>query len=276
MAQLILLGLPLGNMDDLTRRQEKALREGHHFICEDTRNLIKILQILNVSREGKTLWSFHDQSAGEEIDKLVKEIKKVGTVYLVSDAGSPLISDPGYPLIRACLEQGVDIDTYPGPSSPIVALELMGLQPLPFHFHGFFPREKDKRQQKIAEISRQKGTHLFFESPYRVHECADALAQAFPENKIALARELTKLFQTIHRFVGKDWESERPKLEVRGEFVVAVELTEVLEVPNADRKTRDLAQEVLNKKGKAKELAKLLSHLLGDATNEIYQALISK
>lgn len=276
MAQLILLSVPLGNLEDMTRRQEKALRQGHTYICEDTRNLIKILQHMGISAEGKTLLSFHDQSVKEELEKLVSEIRRVGTVYLVSDAGSPLISDPGFPLIRACIEQGIEIDTFPGASAPIVALELMGLSPMPFHFHGFFPRENDKREAKGIEISGIKGTHLFFESPYRAAECLENLSTRFPDAKMAIARELTKLYQSTYRFLGRDYKTMKDQIEWRGEFVIGIEIDQPSQDFLPEKKIKDLALEALAKKGRSKDIAKLLAVILNRSTNDLYQELIQK
>ncbi|MBT3981875.1 MAG: 16S rRNA (cytidine(1402)-2'-O)-methyltransferase [Bacteriovoracaceae bacterium] len=273
MAKLTLLGLPLGNIEDLTARALEGLKSGELFICEDTRNLIKIFGHLKISTQSKKLISYHEHSTEHDLDRTIKTIKDYPQAYMVSDAGSPIISDPAYPLIRGCLEKGIEIDSFPGPTSPITALELAGLPPQPCMIHGFFPRDSEKRKDKIEFAGSRSMTHIFFESPYRVMETLELLCNEFPGGRFCLARELTKLFQQVVRFKGDEFSSIADQITLKGEMVIVFYI-DVKESRRSDKKLTDLAQKVLEQAGKKKIVAKLVAEILGENPKNIYQKLI--
>lgn len=145
LSELTLVTLPIGNSGDITLRALEALKSGKTFYAEDTRVFKDLLGNLGISLQDKFIDSFHDQSVGK-IDVIVSKIKNGESIYLVSDAGSPMVSDPAYPLLKRLLEEGIEIKTLPGVTAVITALELSGLPPHPFHFWGFLARGKGEKK----------------------------------------------------------------------------------------------------------------------------------
>ena len=148
MSGLTLVTLPIGNINDITLRALEALKSGEIFYAEDTRVFKDLLRNLGIEYQHKFIDSFHDQSIGK-IEQILKKIEEGNQVYLVSDAGSPAISDPAYPLIKELVQKNISISTLPGVTSVVTALELSGLPPHPFHFWGFIGRKLCKKQGEI-------------------------------------------------------------------------------------------------------------------------------
>ncbi len=269
MGKIILLNTPIGNMSDVSDRVKEALTTGEVFAVEDTRSFKELLNHLGISLEGKNIFAFHDQSEESSLNFIIEK-NKGQTLYLASEAGSPIVSDPAYPLIKAALAAGYELDTYSGISSVVVALELAGLPPLPFSFHGFLAREKGKKKETFSNLSY--GTHFFFEAPTRIEETLTILAETHPEMDVAVMRELTKKFQTVHRFKAQDWKSEN--INPKGEFVLG--LYQPTAFKGSLNKQQELAQEVLTSGGSPKALAKLLAEILDRNTKDIYAELEQK
>lgn len=268
MGKIILLNTPIGNLGDLTPRVREALEKGEVFAAEDTRVFKELLNHLGISVAGKKILSLHDQSEKRDIEKVL-ELATQTDVYVASEAGSPIISDPAFPLVSGACERGIEIDSYSGVSSPVMALELSGLPPLPFQFHGFLPRESGKRQKIFGSLSG--GTHIFFEAPTRIEDTMDDLFKSLPDSKVALVRELSKKFQDVLRFKTSDWGSVKERLTVKGEFVLLVH-TEAKSTSDF-KELREMAQEILANGAGPKLLAKLLSEILDRPTKEIYSEL---
>ena len=209
MGKIILLNTPIGNLGDLTPRVLNALKEGHQFAAEDTRVFKDLLNHLGISLEGKRVFSLHDQSEGSVIEKLL-DMAEREDLYVTSDAGSPIISDPGYPLIVGAYKRGLKIESYSGVSSPIMALELSGLPPIPFHFHGFLPREDAKKTKIFNELTI--GTHIYFEAPTRIEDTLDLLSEVLPQVEVAVVRELSKKFEQVLRFKADTWKTMKSEM----------------------------------------------------------------
>jgi 16S rRNA (cytidine1402-2'-O)-methyltransferase len=270
---LTLLGLPLGNAQDISLRALDHLKKTNTLICEDTRSLVKLSQHLGIDVGEKNLVSFHDQSSVNDFKKVVN-ILATRDATLVSDAGSPLVSDPAYPLIREALKLGIKIDSIPGPSAPIVALELSGLAPTPFHFHGFIGRDKGSRSKYFDQIAGQTGTHIFFEGVSRVDAFLIDLCNRFQNIEVVVARELTKLYQSVYRFNSNQLDEILPSINFKGEFVILCQLkADQLE---SSSELVELAQTVYDNKAKTKDLSRLLASILKLNQKEVYQYLISK
>ncbi len=264
--KLILISTPIGNRDDLTFRAKKALEEGEYFAVEDTRVFKKLLGLYGIESGTKTIMAFHDHSSEYELEKLLSWLQTGHDVYVLSDAGNPLMSDPAFPLVKRALAAGFEFDAYPGASAVMTALSLSGLPPYPFSFHGFLPREDSKQEALYASLPA--GTHLFFEGPSRIHKSLSSLAKSFPDAQVVIVREATKKFQAVHRFLAQSWEQEQ--ILAKGEFVLLLWLESSFET----KKYQNLAQQVLSSKGKRKELAKLLAELLpGLSSKDIYGQL---
>jgi 16S rRNA (cytidine1402-2'-O)-methyltransferase len=190
-------------------------------------------------------------------------------LYVASEAGSPIVSDPAYPLILRAYEKGFEVDSFSGVSSPIMALELSALPPIPFQFHGFLPRESGKRAKIFQEAGY--GTHIFFEAPTRIEDTLDELAKLMPETQLAVVRELSKKFQQVMRFKAAEWSQLKASMTYKGEFILLIHKPE--QVGQMSSEVRLLAQELLANQGGPKTLAKLLGAILDRPTKDIYSEL---
>lgn len=271
MGKLILLGLPIGNIEDITKRVKSGLEMANILLCEDTRITKDLLKNLGIEYLGKKLISYHDHSSEEKLKGLLSLFEQ-DDVYICSDAGSPAISDPAFPLIKFAIEQEVTIETFPAVTSPMVALELSGLPAIPSHFHGFVPRDKGARIKYFEQMQQVYGTHIFFEGVSRVVESLEDLSKIFPDETIVVGRELTKKFQSIYRFKGEEIKNILKEIKLKGEFVVLVHNSSQLLISND---VKNLAKEVLDKSGKRKVLSKLLGEILGMSPKDVYQKLNS-
>jgi len=274
MAYLGLLSVPIGNILDLTQRAHTILSNETHFIVEDGRMFKKLLNQLGITLKGKVLITFHDHSSKKQYLKVLGWLAEDKNCFIVSDAGSPIISDPAYPLIQKVLANGYSLQSIPGVSSLIVALELSGLPPHPFHFYGFFPREQEKQKEMSLLMQQVGGTFLFFESPHRIFSSLEYITQLIPSASLAVGRELTKKFETIHRFMAKDFKAIKEQMNPKGEFVFLVYMEKRKgSLAVGDDIIRDKALEILQKGAKPKLIAKLLSTVLDKNSKEIYQQL---
>lgn len=272
MSKLVLITLPIGNSEDITKRALETLKEENHFLAEDTRNLSKLLNHYGIDSKSKNIDSFHDHSE-DKIARIVDKVKRGQRLCIVSDAGSPVISDPAFPLIRVCLQEGVKIEAISGISAVTCALELSGLPPHPFHFHGFLPKDSKGRREYFTEQLSQVGTHIFFESPYRMEESLEILAGVHPEGDVAVGRELTKTYETVHRFKASEFKNEN--INYKGEFVLLFYVgKEHVPTKAENQKLKDLANQYLREKRSTKNLSKLLAEILEEKSSDIYNELI--
>lgn len=269
MGKIILLNTPIGNLGDITQRVHEALKVGVYFAVEDTRSFKDLLSHLGISVQGKNIYSLHDQSETLQIEKLI-EIAKREELYVASEAGSPIISDPGYPLIKRAYENGIKIESYSGVSSPIMALELSGLPPMPFHFHGFLAREESKKIKVFETLSY--GTHIFFEAPTRIHQTMDILSKVAPKLDVALVRELSKKFEEVIRFKSLDWINFQKNLLAKGEFVLLIHQEETEQ--SLSKEVVELSETMLREGAGPKSVSKLLSLILDRPNKEIYNQLL--
>nr|BDT28668.1 16S rRNA (cytidine(1402)-2'-O)-methyltransferase [Bacteriovorax sp. HI3] len=272
MSELTLVTLPIGNTGDITRRALAALESGRTFYAEDTRVFKDLLNSLGISFQDKFIDSFHDQSVGK-IEVIVGKIKNGESVYLVSDAGSPMVSDPAYPLLKRLLEEGIEIKTLPGVTAVITALELSGLPPHPFHFWGFLARGKGEKKDFFKGLNRVVGTHIFFESPHRIFETVEQFFEVNTDKTLVIARELTKTYESVYRLSKSDLPNLKTIVVDKGEFVVLFHN----EVENGSSVNQDEVNELINdyleNGGSTKKLAKIFSKVLGKDTKSVYDQL---
>ena len=275
--KLILCTTPIGNKGDITLNVISALRSGEYFFAEDTRRLKSLFRDHQIEISNKVISSFHDQSASSEVEKVVQVLLSGKSVHYFSEAGSPVISDPGFPLVTKAQELGVEVITLPGASSIISALELSGVPCIPFSFQGFVPREKSKILKLIDKLSLIGGTFVFFESPRRVGKFLDLMEELidfdfFPD-EICLIREITKVNQQVVKLNKINFISTRGSLVELGEFVIILKFSSnndgFTNLRGAQELSRDLIYNGLNKK----KLAKLLSIFVDDTSKNIYQRL---
>ena len=219
--RLLVVATPIGNLDDLSPRARAALEGADRVACEDTRHTGRLLAHLGVKRP---LVSLHEHNERQRLTQLVEALEAGETIALVSDAGTPLVSDPGFLLVREAAARGVRIEPLPGPSAVLAALVASALPPYPFTFCGFPPPKSGKRRTFYGRFAELEHTLVFFESPHRLTKSLDDAVEIFgPDRPAALCRELTKLHEETLRgslVEVRDQMAERPK--VKGELVLVV------------------------------------------------------
>ena len=215
MAKLILVPTPIGNLEDITLRSIRILSETELIFAEDTRVTKKLLNHLGIQ---KTVYPFHAHNEHKILQSVLDKIKQNETTVLVSDAGTPGISDPGFLLIRACIEADIKVECLPGPTALIPALVASGFPCDRFCFEGFLPHKKG-RQSKLIQLSQEERTIILYESPHRLVKCLAQIAEFFGENrKVCVVRELSKIYEEYQRGeaieVKKHYENHPPKGEI--------------------------------------------------------------
>ncbi len=237
---LVLVSTPIGNLGDFTARARAALEKSDLVLCEDTRRTGALLSALNVHARTETL---HDHNEDARIPSVIARLKEGQTISLVSDAGTPLVSDPGYRLVRTAIAEGIRVTAIPGPNAAITALTLSGLPPLPFLFLGFPPQKKAARRSsfsglRAAERAGLRTTLIWHEAPHRLSETLADLRDIFGDRAGAVARELTKHFETVERGSLTDliacYEREAP----RGEITVLLGPADDEDVEDLDERLR--------------------------------------
>lgn len=272
LSELTLITLPIGNTGDITLRALEALRLGKTFYAEDTRVFKQLLDQLGIPLADKFIDSFHDKSIGK-IEVILEKLKKGEAIYLVSDAGSPMISDPAYPLLKRLLDEGVVIKTLPGVTAVVTALELSGLPPHPFHFWGFISRTKGEKKNFFKELEAVSGTHIFFESPHRIYETVETFFEVHPSHVLVIARELTKTYESVYRLTRDDLGELKSKVLDKGEFVVLFHSEEKKGNSLEFEKISELMRDYLDNGGSPKKLAKIFSTVLNLETKAVYDQL---
>ncbi len=221
---LVLVSTPIGNLADMSQRALEALRQADLVLCEDTRTTARLLMHYGISARTSPL---HDHNEEGRIPTLLEMLRSGGRVALVSDAGTPLVSDPGYRLVRAALAEGLPVSAVPGPNAAVMALVLSGLPPQPFLFLGFPPPRSAARlaafgKLRAAERAGLSATLLWHEAPHRLAEALADLAAQFGDRPAAVARELTKRFEEVRRGSLQELAAHYATAAARGEITIAV------------------------------------------------------
>lgn len=216
---LYLIPTPIGNMDDLTYRTVKILSEVDVIFCEDTRETGKLLSALNIK---KKLIANHEHNEATNKDKIIEYLSSRKNVGLVSDRGTPVISDPGFELARYVINMGYNVVGLPGATALIPALIMSGIAPMPFTFYGFLNSKKSKKKKELEELKLSKPTMIFYEAPHRIKETLESLKEVFGGNrKMSISREITKKYEEVYR--GTIEEIIAQNNEYKGEMVLVVE-----------------------------------------------------
>ena len=266
---LIFITTPIGNEKDITLAALDGLKESDTFYCEDTRKSKELFKRLNIDYSEKRFFAFHDHSKDELIQKICTQSVDQNIVY-VSDAGSPLISDPAYPLLKFAIENDYEYRVISGITAPNYALEVSGLPAIPSIFHGFVGRSKSDIEKLIQSIQMINATHIIFEGVARVEKTLSQLCESLPSLDFVIARELTKTYESIHRFKGSEFAAIKSEITFKGEFVLLVHNPNSI---SSNTGLTKLAQEVLESKAKGKSLAKLLAACLELKVKDVYNQL---
>lgn len=269
---LILAATPIGNLADASPRLVEAMVESKFIAAEDTRSLLKLANSLGVKLNAR-LFSLHEHNEGDRL-KQILEIAQDEPVLVVSDAGMPTVSDPGFLLVRAAVEANIEVTVIPGPSAVLSALAVSGLPTDRFTFEGFLPRKQGDRRKMFASLSREPRTMVFFESPHRILESLeDAVLELGAERSATVSRELTKKFEHTERGSLQhlvEWAKGEPK----GEMVLVIAGAEVAEVQVADLVEQVLA--LLADGAKLKEAVAEIAAAAGASKSDLYQLVLDR
>jgi 16S rRNA (cytidine1402-2'-O)-methyltransferase len=216
---LYLVATPIGNLEDITLRALRVLKECDVVAAEDTRRTGQLLKHFGIAKPLLSYFQFNEARRSEEI---IERLRRGEKVALVTDAGSPGISDPGERVVRAAIAAGLRVESVPGACALVTALTASGLPTEEFHFIGFLPHKSGQRRNKLELLKETSGTLVLYESPYRIEKLLGELKEVFPERQIVLARELTKKFEEFLRGKPAELLELAKKRSLKGEFVVLV------------------------------------------------------
>lgn len=254
---LYIVSTPIGNLGDITLRALEVLKDVDLIACEDTRTTKKLLTRYGIDRP---LTSYHEHNESEKARELVSLLKGGKSVALVSDAGTPTVSDPGFRLVKLASERGIKVVPIPGPSAVISALSVSGLPTSSFSFFGFPPRTKKQLGEFLEDIKSYPGTLIFYESPKRIVKTLDVMAEVLGDRGISLSREITKMHEeTLRGTVSEVTAELRSRKEIKGEVTLVIEGStskeEELSAQDVDRLLMELKKEGLTLKGAVEEIS---------------------
>lgn len=275
--KLIVCATPIGNLEDMTVRVVRALKEADLIAAEDTRNSIRLLNHFDIHTP---MTSYHENNRYEKARELVAKMQQGTTVALITDAGTPAISDPGEELVRQAAEAGIEVTSLPGAAACITALTLSALSTRRFAFEAFLPMDKKERRERLAELAGETRTIVLYEAPHRLRRTLEELRQSLGgERKISLCRELTKKHEEVIRTTLDGAVSLYEEQEPRGEYVLVVEGRD----PAAIREEKAAAWQTLTMEEHMalytdqgidrKEAMKLVAKDRGIGKREVYAAL---
>lgn len=273
---LYIVATPIGNMADITRRAVDTLEKVDWIAAEDTRHSKTLLNALGINQ---TLMSLHEHNELQRSQQLLEKLKNGEQGALISDAGTPLINDPGYHLVKLLRSEGIDVVPIPGPSAVITALCAAGLPTDRFTYEGFLPARSSKRVLALEALAKEVRTLVFYESPHRLTDCLASLLEVFGgDREIVVARELTKKFEqfvsgSLHEVI--TYFGNHPD-KVRGEFVLMLKgLTEIQETTDSSLIEQDKMIEVMLKQAlPVKQISEIISELTGTKKKPIYQRVL--
>jgi 16S rRNA (cytidine1402-2'-O)-methyltransferase len=267
--RLVVCPTPIGNLEDVTLRVLAALREADVVACEDTRRTRVLLDRYGVKAR---LVSYHEHNEQARAAELVERMREGQTVALVSDAGMPLVSDPGYVLVRACVAAGLPVEVLPGPSAAITAIVASGLPAEAWRFHGFLPRRKGELRRALSEPG---GTLVAFESPRRLPATLALLAEVDPARELAVCRELTKAHEEVVRGSAAELAERYEGAPPKGEVVLVLGPSSAAGA-DAEPAGLDALRRLVDAGARARPAAAVVAELTGEGANALYRALLDE
>ncbi len=267
------ISTPIGNLNDISLRAINVIRSSEYLYAEDTRNAKKLLDFINIKT---TCRSFHDHNEEKVSLEIIKKLKAKKIISVISDAGTPAISDPGYRLIRMCVEKNIKYTLIPGPSSVISALIMSGLPTDKFSFYGFAPRKQGEQEIFFKNLNKDYKTSIFFETSVRIKKTLLNIRKNIDLDRcISICKEMTKLHESIIREKNSEIieKIQKENINLKGEFVIVIEglKNQIIEFEINPK----IKKEFLSKLS-ASDAAKLISCITGNNKRDIYKKLIEK
>jgi 16S rRNA (cytidine1402-2'-O)-methyltransferase len=267
--RLYVVSTPIGNLEDITYRAVRVLKEADWIACEDTRTTRRLLDHYGI--ETRTI-SYHEHNETERAAELIERIEQGESGALVSDAGTPLLSDPGYRLVHAAARAGVRIEPLPGASALLAALVVSGLPTDQFHFGGFLPPKQGQRQRLLESLADEAATLIFYEAPHRILESLEDIGAVLGIRDIVAARELTKMYEEVLRGTAPEVAATLATRDsIRGEFVILIGKSLAPPVENVP--IEDMIQALIAAGIERMEAMKTVARERGLSKREVYKLL---
>lgn len=269
--KLYIVATPIGNLSDITNRAIQCLNTVDIIACEDTRTSGKLLSHFNITTPS---WAYHDHNADIQTPKFIELIKSGKNIALISDAGTPLISDPGFRLVKACHDHNISVSPVVGACAAIGALSVSGLPSDKFYFYGFLPAKTVARQAELTKLKNISASMIFYEAPHRILACIDDMTHIFGDRTVCFCREITKTFETIHYsslarlhdFIQNDTNQQKGEIVL----VVAGNTGDDNDGHKIDTLLKRLLQDL-----SVKKTAQLASDLTGIKKNQLYERALA-
>lgn len=274
--ELYLVATPIGNLEDITLRAIRILKQVDLIAAEDTRHTLKLLNALEIS---KPMISYHRHNEEIKTEEIISKLKEGQKIALVSDAGTPVISDPGEEVVKAALEEGITVIPIPGPCALITALIASGLNAREFTFIGFLPLNKKNRKEKLLELQQETKTSILYEAPHKLRQTLEDLELILENRKMVVAKELTKIHEQYIKGIAKEL-LEIIK-EPKGEYIILIEgankTRKEIEKDRLNQVTLEQHYQYYQEKGiEKKEIIKQIAKDRKVNKNEIYQYFMTK
>jgi len=267
---LYIVATPIGNLEDITYRAVRVLGEADLIACEDTRQTRKLLDRYSIHTP--TI-SYHEHNEAERAAELAARLIEGTTIALVSDAGMPLVSDPGYRLVRAALDNGVPVQTVPGPSAALAALAASGLPTDAFHFGGFLPSKAGQRVKALQALAGEQATLIFYEAPHRLMEALEAIEATLGPRPVVVGRELTKIHEEFLRGTAAGIRAQlAQRAVVKGEVTVLI--GKAAAPPPDERPLDEAVRELMAGGTPRMEAIKQVARRRGLSKREVYDSLL--
>ena len=276
--KLYLCATPIGNLEDITLRVLRTLKEADLIAAEDTRHSIKLLNHFDIKTP---MTSYHEFNKVEKARYLVDKMREGTNVALITDAGTPGISDPGEELVRQCYEAGIEVTSLPGPAACITALTISGMATRRFAFEAFLPSDKKEKQEIFEELKKETRTIILYEAPHRLVRTLSELLENLGDRRISVCRELTKTHETVFRTTVSEALSYYETVEPRGECVLVIEGKNRLEIQQEQERSWEAVsieehmKRYLDGGTDKKEAMKLVAKDRGMKKRDVYQYLLN-
>lgn len=271
--KLYLVATPIGNLGDITYRAIDTLKSVDYIVAEDTRQSMKLLKHFEIS---KKCISYHKYNENERSGQLIKDMLLGQNIGLITDAGTPGISDPGEVLVKACIENGIDVVPIPGAVALVNALICSGIDTSSFVFEGFLPGNTKQRRTKLTDISKESRTIIIYEAPHKLLNTLDDLKQYLGNRNICLCRELTKIYEEFKRLTIDEAISYYKEHEPKGEFVVVIEGYIKEEKMYTDKEIISLVDSLIKQGINSKEAMKEVGKEVNRTKSDIYRIMMGE